>query len=505
MSDAEVYVDPTLLHALDPATLKVYEQYQDDRIGSDPLLEGAHQWPAWTATEAPTRRADRPLRGWRMWAIADTNNGPRLVSPFITACHGAAHDLEGAGLTWHPGRNINSTYGCAKAHDGHHPLVDCRCGLRVVRSLTVLRAFARNQEHRIGPMIAWAEVVVWGKVAPFAPDDDWQHTLRAEHAAITGPLHLDYTHAGHADALAAHYGIEVIVDPPDCTHWGEYGAAGLLVVDKGNVLLQLRPEGVHEPHTWSIPGGARGHDETPEDAALREAAEESGIDPDDLEIIAVYTDPCECGWEYVTCIAQATTTPTLHGNWESQELRWVPLNDVDRTDLHPGLKDAWPALRDIINAQDTDPNITQITDRIWTGGDRGHTPLQPWLLQLGWAGITHLIDCRPEGAPDQANALEAVPDIDYLLNGQDDNGKTMPDEWFDTGVDYALNALADPDAVVLAHCHQGINRGPSMAFAILLATGMEPDAALTAITDARPCAQVGYWDNAIDWWTRRTT
>lgn len=489
----------------DPEALAVYRDYQDDRIGADPLAEGAKPWPAWTATESRRVRADRALTGWRMWAIADTDDGPRLVSPFITSIHGAAHDLEGAGLTWQPGRNENSTYGCAKAHDGHHPLVDCRCGLRVVRSLTVLRAFATNQAHRIGPLVAFAEVDVWGKVAPFAPDDDWQHTLRAEHAQIVGPLHLAPSHAIHADALAAHYGIEVIPDPPDCTHWGDHGAAGLLVVDKGNVLLQLRPEGIHEGGTWSIPGGALGEGETPEDGALREATEETGLDPTDVEIIAVYTDPCECGWTYETCIAVATTTPTLRGNWESQELRWVPLENVNALDLHPGLKDAWPDLRDIIDPTHIDPNITQITDRIWTGGDRGHTPLQPWLLRLGWAGITHLIDCRPEGAPDQAHALEAVPDIGYLLNGQDDNGQTMPDEWFDTGVDYALAALRDPDAMVLAHCQMGINRGPSMALAILLATGMDPDAALIAITDARPCAQILYADDAIDWYARRTT
>ena len=46
------------------------------------------------------------------------------------------------------------------------------------------------------------------------------------------------------------------------------------------------------------------------------------------------------------------------------------------------------------------------------------------------------------------------------------------------GVGFALAALEDPDAQVLAHCHMGINRGPSMAYAILLATGMEPVAAL---------------------------
>jgi protein-tyrosine phosphatase len=78
----------------------------------------------------------------------------------------------------------------------------------------------------------------------------------------------------------------------------------------------------------------------------------------------------------------------------------------------------------------------------------------------------------------------------------------MPDEWFDAGVAFALDALKDPDAQVLAHCHMGINRGPSMAYAILLATGMEPVAALTAIRQARPIAAIAYDGDALDWWHR---
>jgi len=500
---SEVYVDPDQLHARDPATLATYRQYQDDRLGPDPLAEGSHPWPAWTTTQARTRRADRPLTGWRMWAVLDTDNGPRLAAPFITTVHGESPDVDG--LTWQPGRNTSSTIGCPRRTEGKHPLVDCYCGLRVMQSLSALKAFAANQEHRIGPLASYAEVDVWGMLAPLASDDDWAYTLRAEHARIVGPLHLAATSWSHADALAEHYGIEVITDPPDCTHWGEYGAAGLLVVDKGNVLLQLRPEGVHEGGTWSIPGGALQDGETPEAAALREAGEEADIDPNAVEMLAFYTQPCDCGWEYVTCIANPTGTLELAGNRESQELRWVPLNDVDTLPLHPGLRDAWPDLSDIIAAQDSDPDISQVSDRVWTGGDRGRTPPMAWLLQLEQAGITALVDCRPQGAPDQTYAADAAPHIGYLLNGQDDDGQTMPDAWFDKGVDYALNALTDPDAMVLAHCHEGRNRGPSMAFAILLATGMTPHDAHAAITSARPIAQVAYAQDAINWWARKTT
>lgn len=240
-----------------------------------------------------------------------------------------------------------------------------------------------------------------------------------------------------------------------CAHWGDHGAAGLLVVGKGKVLLQLRSQSVREPHTWSIPGGARGKDETAEDAALREAREETGLDPESVKIVATYSAACECGWNYTTLIANLVGTVELRGNYESQELRWVPPDDVDALDLHPGFKAVWPALRDMLKAPDMRPNISQITERLWTGGDRGRTSMATWLAQLQSAGITAVIDCRPHGRDDQAYARAHAPQIGYLHIGQLDNGQKMPDRWFADGVDFALHAMRDPAARVLAHCQLG--------------------------------------------------
>ena len=83
-------------------------------------------------------------------------------------------------------------------------------------------------------------------------------------------------------------------------------------------------------------------------------------------------------------------------------------------------------------------------------------------------------------------------------------GQAMPDEWFWDGVDFALEALKDRHAQVLAHCHMGINRGPSMAFAIMLALGTDPVAGLSAIRRARPIAAISYAGDALDWWQRET-
>ena len=63
--------------------------------------------------------------------------------------------------------------------------------------------------------------------------------------------------------------------------------------------------------------------------------------------------------------------------------------------------------------------------------------------------------------------------------------------------------LADPSRRAVVHCHMGINRAPSMAFAILLADGWEPVAELDAIRAARPIAKVLYADDTIRWWLRR--
>lgn len=96
------------------------------------------------------------------------------------------------------------------------------------------------------------------------------------------------------------------------------------------------------------------------------------------------------------------------------------------------------------------------------------------------------------------------PQVAYLHNTANVAGQRMPDEWFDAGVDFALAALEDPSAKVLAHCHMGINRGPSMAYAILLAQGWDPVAAIDRIRQARPIANVWYAEDALDWWHRRT-
>lgn len=118
------------------------------------------------------------------------------------------------------------------------------------------------------------------------------------------------------------------------------------------------------------------------------------------------------------------------------------------------------------------------------------------------AGITHIVDTRLENNDERFVAAHE-PDVGYTWVGVDDDGGRQPDAWFDQGVDGALGAISNPDGKVVIHCHMGVNRGPSMGFAALLATGMDAVEALRVIRVQRPIAAMLYADDAIGWWHRR--
>lgn len=125
-------------------------------------------------------------------------------------------------------------------------------------------------------------------------------------------------------------------------HWGLYGAAGLMVVSGGKVLMQHRAFWSHHGNTWGIPGGARGKAETAVEAALREAAEETGLPAHVVTVEREVVDD-HGGWSYTTIIA---TTPTLVAveplDGESAALEWIPLAEVSDRPLHPGFAVGWP-------------------------------------------------------------------------------------------------------------------------------------------------------------------
>lgn len=137
-------------------------------------------------------------------------------------------------------------------------------------------------------------------------------------------------------------------------HWGLHGAAGVLLIRTDGelpaVLLQLRAGWTHGGGTWALPGGALDSHENPEDAATREAEEETGVSAEALTIKRTFTDD-HGSWRYSTVIAHVADPDRAHAaNAESVEVAWVGFDEVQSFDLHPGLAASWPQLLPLARA-----------------------------------------------------------------------------------------------------------------------------------------------------------
>lgn len=140
-------------------------------------------------------------------------------------------------------------------------------------------------------------------------------------------------------------------------HWGLHGAAGLLLVRRDEhgrpvaVVLQHRAPWSDQGGTWGLPGGARTPHESAVEAALREAAEEAGIDPGGVRVLgtSVLEHP---DWSYTTVLAdELVPVEPSATDAESVDVRWVALDDVADLPLLGAFADAWPELRRRLDAR----------------------------------------------------------------------------------------------------------------------------------------------------------
>jgi ADP-ribose pyrophosphatase YjhB (NUDIX family) len=170
-------------------------------------------------------------------------------------------------------------------------------------------------------------------------------------------------------------------------HWGAYGAAGLLIRHRGEdgqhrYLLQKRSPWVDHGSTWSVPGGAIGKDESPEQGAWREAREEMGSIP--RHVTHHHTiKSTDCGdWAYHTVVADAKEHFMPRGGGttqhETEGVGWHTADEIDELrhngDLHPGFAKSWDTVR-----RSRGPKTTAArTYRLWRGeGPHSDEPLVP--------------------------------------------------------------------------------------------------------------------------------
>lgn len=140
-------------------------------------------------------------------------------------------------------------------------------------------------------------------------------------------------------------------------HWGRFGAAGLVLLRRDGapprvdgtgveLLLQLRAGWTHQGGSWGVPGGARDSHEDVATAALREAHEEVGLDPAHVAVVgsAIGTDHVDWRYTYVIGWADPRARAAVR-TAESEEVRWVAIDDVAALPLHPALAAGWASLR----------------------------------------------------------------------------------------------------------------------------------------------------------------
>lgn len=128
-------------------------------------------------------------------------------------------------------------------------------------------------------MIACTELARPSKQGASSPTGRWPIITGQRPGRLAYSGHMTYTGDGWA------------IGTDGSRRWGTLGAAGLFLhtyaaarPEEQLVLMQHRASWTNRGDTWALPGGAVDVGETPEQGALRETWEETGINPDDVEI-----------------------------------------------------------------------------------------------------------------------------------------------------------------------------------------------------------------------------
>ena len=109
--------------------------------------------------------------------------------------------------------------------------------------------------------------------------------------------------------------------------WGR-AAAGCLILarDSGRILIPHRSEHCQQPNTWGTWGGAIDQGESPQEAVLRELAEEAGFAAPE-EVIPLFVFRHDSGFRYHNFLVTVESEFEPRINWETQAFAWFGFGD----------------------------------------------------------------------------------------------------------------------------------------------------------------------------------
>lgn len=125
-------------------------------------------------------------------------------------------------------------------------------------------------------------------------------------------------------------------------------------------------------------------------------------------------------------------------------------------------------------------DMTWVTERVALGGGIWN-PRNMEDLQR--AGVTHVLNMQLEF---DDRPLAEPFGIRVLWNPTDDDFLPKPPELLRRGVEFALEAMREPEARLYVHCAAGVHRAPMMTLAVLCAMDWDIDEAMTLIETRRP-------------------
>lgn len=105
-----------------------------------------------------------------------------------------------------------------------------------------------------------------------------------------------------------------------------------IIITRNNQILLLKRHNVHGAGQWSTPGGHLDYGESPEECAVREAKEETGLDIVNITFRAITNDIFEAeNKHYITIWMQGeyqAGEAILAAPYESSEIDWFDWNKL---------------------------------------------------------------------------------------------------------------------------------------------------------------------------------